>query len=647
MRGGILAVRILGFLCHLLLAGGFLTAMVFAGGLSLEAMGLPVMLLAGAAVSAGLGLALGGGLPAPRWGPTVAVLVACGFFTWRMASSPVADLARYDWLLLTGVLCAWATLQMAPTDWRLSRTLWLVLGVAMVAQVGVASYQFWWDSEFTPIYRRRPEAPFGCGFYARYNDLGPFLAAVLMPSLALITWPGVKRWVRVAAALLASAALVGCFAAQARAGLVGLAAGTGILVVLWVGLPQTASVKRLATLAVALPALIFGGVKLTSEMLVHRKVGEEVADMLDYNDRLFYAALAFEQVIEKPWVGAGSQSYSYEHVRLWPLGDRSYLNDPQWVHNEYMQTVTDYGLIGLVLMLVAVGWIWVSGVTMDAAAGHSESAVGQALRAGSLAGMVALGIAALFSFNFHVLPTLLVFGIFAGLGLPRRSAESRDPLRWKLVMGLLLIGAAAMPVAAREAHAWWVGRGYWWDAGEENRRAALQTMLEVSPSFAGYQLLGASQLTQAAAQPDAIARHDALEQAEAAFRAAFQRHPMHWETLLNRANVLDALGRFEQAEPLHAKVVEVSDAREYWLHARFYRGRHYDLWGRSLWAQRRPEEALWLMHRARAEFTKANQLSQLPSSPEFAEVVAQNAATILFLETARVQPLRPDVPPKD
>jgi len=622
--------------------------MLFAGGLSLEAMGLPVVLLAAAAITAGLGLALGGGVPKPFWGSTAAVLLASGYFAWRMATSPVADLARYDWLLLTGVLCAWATLRMAPSEWQLSRTLWLVLGVSLLAQVGVACYQFWGDAAFTPIYRHRPEAPYGSGFYARYNDLGPFLAAALMPLLALVGWPGVKRWVRGAAALLAGAALVGCFTAQARGSLVGLAAGTAILIVLWVCLPQAASGKRFAALALALPVLIFGGVKITSGVLVHRQVGEGVADMLGYNDRLFYAALAFEQVIERPWVGAGSQSYSYEHVRFWPVGDRRYLDDPKWVHNEFMQTVTDYGLIGLVLMLVAVGWIWVGGVTAErCAADHAKSAVGQALRAGSLAGMVVLGVAALFSFNFHLLPTLLGLGFFAALGLPRGSADPRDPRRWALVIGLLLIGGAAIPVAAREAHAWWVGRAYWGDGSAEERHAALEAMLAASPSFSNYQLLGTRHLTRAAAEPDVYARRRALEQAEAAFGAASERHPMHWETLLNRANVLDSLGRFELAEPHHAKVAELGDAREYWWHARFYRGRHYDLWARSIWAQRRPEEALWLLHRARAEFARAKQLPRPADGPGSAEVVEQNAATIKLLETARVQPRRPDFLPEE
>jgi O-antigen ligase len=646
--GKIVVVRLLGLVCHGLMAGGLVTAMLFAGGLSLEAMGLPVVLLAAAAICAGLGLALGGRAPEQRWAPAAAVLLATGFFAWRMAGSPVVDFARYDWLLLTGLLAAWAVLRLAPIDWHLSRTLWLVLAVGVLAQVGVASYQFWTDPSFTPIFGKRPVAELGSGFYARYNDLGGFLAAALMPLSALVVWPGVPRWGRVAALLLAAVAVVGCCVTQGRGGLVGLAAGLGVLIVLWLWLPQAAAGKRLAALAVVLPVLIFGGVKLTTEVLVQRKVGENAADMLGYNVRLFYAAMAFEQVLERPWLGSGSQSYSYEHVRFWPSGEYSREPDPQWVHNEYIQTVTDYGLIGLVLVLVVVGWTWVSGVTAETAAagcagcaGCAEGAVAQALRAGSLAGMAALGIAALFSFHFHLLPTLLVFGLFSALAVPRRPADHRGLSRWKLVIGLLLIGGLAMPVAAREAHAWWRGRAYWGKGPAEGRRAALEAMLEVRPGFVGYQMLGADYLAAAAAEPDASVRRFAMEQAEAALAAACQRHPSDWATLLNWANVLDSLGRFEQAEALHAKVTEVGDPREALLRGRFYRGRHYDLWARSIWAQRRPEEALWLLHRARDEFIRADELSLLAARPEFAEVAAQNAATIKLLETARVQPVRP------
>jgi len=634
-------------ICHGLLAAGMVAAVLFAGGTALPALGLPVALLAAALVAAGLGRAMDPHVAQVEVRSTAAVVLATGYFVWRIASSPVEDLARYDFLLLAGAWCLWATLRFGPPGWRLERTLWLVMALVVAGHAAVAAYQFWVDPAYTPIHASRPATGFGSGFYARYNDVGPFFAAALMPLLALIGWPGIGWWQRLAAALLAAAALAGLAAAQARSGLVALGAGAAMLILLWLFLPRSPGGKRGIALVVLLPILLLGGWKLSSDLLAQRATGEGsvsaggLSDMLQYNERLFYAGMAIEQIAERPMIGSGSQSYSYLHPRFWPQRGWGASRNPRWVHNELLQVAADYGLVGLFLMLCSLGWLWLLGVIAATTPPADGSATRQALRAGAACAMVALAAGALFSFIFHLLPTLLGLAFLAAACPPQGTIQHRARARLAVPAAMAALGLLVLPAATREAHAWWASRAAWQHSPLHAQQQALEDGLRLSPSFDRHVELGTIHAAAAQRTAEPAARMKSLHLAERQFAAAQQRHPFEFEILHNRANLLDSLGRFAEADPLHAQVAAVGDPREIWWRARFYRARHYDLWARSIWAQRRPEEALWLLLRARDEFTRADQLASLPPGSELAAQAAQNAASIALLETARVVPLRP------
>jgi O-antigen ligase len=641
MIGRTLALQVLAWVCHACLAAGMLAAMLFSGAVELAFLGLPVVLGGCAAVAAGVAVALGGGLPVVGWRSLGLIVVAAGYFVWRIATSPVADLARYDLQLLAGGCCVWASVRLAPVDWRIARTIWVVLALAVAGHAVVAVYQFWVDPTFTPIYGGRPASGFGSGFYARYNDLGPFLAAALMPLLALVGWPGVRGWLRVVAGLLGGLALAGLFASQARSSVVALGGALVVLAVIWLLWPRGPAGKRVLLLVVAIPVVVGGGWALTATILNQRGAGENPSDMLQYNERLFYAGMAIEQIAERPWLGSGSQSYSYIHPRFWPQRGWGASRNPRWVHNEFLQTAGDYGLIGLGLLLASLGALWVGGAITPVAAGVGESAECQALRAGALAAMVALGLGGLFSFIFHLLPTLMTLAFLAALVIPRAPADPRSAVRWPLAGALVAIGALAIPGGAREARVWWAARALWHNPSPTEKRAALEASVRISPTYAGFFVLATDLLAEAAEEPSPQVRHAMLLKADGYLKAAMARHPEELEIVLNRANLLDGLGRFAEADPLHARIAAVGDPRETWWRGHYHRGRHFHLWGRSLWNARRPEEALWLLQRARAEFIRSNELAPYPAAWPGAGVIKDNAAAIEFLETARVAPSPP------
>lgn len=524
--------------------------------------------------------------------------------------------------------------------------LWCLLAVVVVGHAAVATYQAWWDGGFSPFYPARPASRFGSGFYARYNDLGPFLAAASLPAVALASWPRVAGWLRALGGVVALAALVGLAAAQARSSVVALAGGFGVLLLLWWLLPGLGAARRALTLLVVVPLLAGGGWLLASKVLAQRGAGG-AAGMLEYDERLFYAGMAIEQIGERPWFGSGSQSFSYEHPRFWPERGWGASRNPRWVHNEVLQTATDYGLVGVALGLAAAGACWLAGARARPLPG--DSPVDGALRAGALAATVALGIGALFSFIFHVLPTLLATAFLLAVLLPRRPACRPRLAGPAGAMCALLVAALAVLPAQREARAWWAARALWRGGlpGAEQAEA-LQAAISRSPSFDNYFQLARLTLDAARAEPDAARRQVLLQQADGQLAAALQRHPYETEITLNRAILLDTLQQFELADALHARVAQVGAPREPWWRGHFFRGRHYHLWGQQLWRQRRPEEALWLLQAARAQMARSQELAALPAeASELAALANENAQLIGFLTTARVAPRRPAELPGD
>ena len=61
--------------------------------------------------------------------------------------------------------------------------------------------------------------------------------------------------------------------------------------------------------------------------------------------------MAVDQFLDAPLVGSGSMSYSYLCYQNWGDLTASSANDHVWVHNEFLQVMADYGMIGLLLVV--------------------------------------------------------------------------------------------------------------------------------------------------------------------------------------------------------------------------------------------------------------------------------------------------------
>ena len=67
-----------------------------------------------------------------------------------------------------------------------------------------------------------------------------------------------------------------------------------------------------------------------------------------------YWPMAIDQISLDPILGSGSRSFSYLCDRFWNPNLRVCSNSPEFVHNEYLQTLADYGAVRLLMILVFV-----------------------------------------------------------------------------------------------------------------------------------------------------------------------------------------------------------------------------------------------------------------------------------------------------
>lgn len=76
-----------------------------------------------------------------------------------------------------------------------------------------------------------------------------------------------------------------------------------------------------------------------------------------YDARLQYGDLALALIQEKPWFGHGALMYHHLYLTVYDGDSSIWANqDITWVHQEVLQLICDYGIVGLTLFLIAIIW---------------------------------------------------------------------------------------------------------------------------------------------------------------------------------------------------------------------------------------------------------------------------------------------------
>jgi O-antigen ligase len=203
------------------------------------------------------------------------------------------------------------------------------------------------------------------GSYYCPDHFAGIMELALCIAIAVIAAKGAGTWRRVGMTVLAAVSVLGISLSKSRGGgfvlvlILGLALWWGVMA--WS--PRQRLMIRLAGLVVGLVALV--GVVVAGTSYVQR-FKQYPWTKLEHSDRYQMSAAALRGWMSSPWIGIGPGM----HQNLWPHfapsadGDREKGIRPRFLnnsfhsyeaHNDWVQLLEEYGLVGVILFLWAVG----------------------------------------------------------------------------------------------------------------------------------------------------------------------------------------------------------------------------------------------------------------------------------------------------
>jgi hypothetical protein len=501
-----------------------------------------------------------------------AILLALYLFA-RIAFSPSAWLAGFDFYALLAALLVYFVTALMVTSQRTRGALAFGLIILALVHVGIGIYQFAKDASFHPLLPAgRGNAGFrASGFFISPNHLAGFLETALFLAAGLCFWGGFRSRGKVLTGYLALVCLAGLVLTGSRGGY--LSAGVGLVVFACMSVWTLRSrlsrglLPRLIGVIAAI-AILGGGITfVANRSFAIRDRANTVFESTDIRLQLWEAA--WKQFKLAPVLGTGSRTYVY-YGRM--FRSPRVLNDPVFAHNDWLQTLAEYGIAG---MLLVIGFVaahlrhgWQRWKRMVSRFSNSVIDPGEknalALQIGTISAIAACLVHALMDFNLHIPANLLSAAFLFGMLATRRTRTHEDragwPARvlqaipaglgiWMLIVSVPRIPGEAFAEVARKGFA--AGRIA---PAQRNAGEAISRGVQ-DPDL--YFQIGEVQRSLSQTARSNEAKRWALEDAHEAYTEALAIFPNDVGIVLHDAWALGRLGRFEEAEALLARAKEL------------------------------------------------------------------------------------------
>ncbi len=269
--------------------------------------------------------------------------------------SPVRWLGWRDWLgwaQLAGVL--WIVINDIRTG-AARKFLFKVILALAICSVALACYQRFLKSDWlmlggtqTPQFLARSSGPF-----AVPNSFAAMLV-LLLPAVAFPVWQrGASAVTRVWAGYLTAVLLLGLGLTISRGAWIGLT----VAVIAWPWLATGLAWPRRMVMSAGIVAVVMaaGAVVYSSVPQARERLDFLMRDAGEKSRPVMWRA-AWLIFREHPAVGGGAGSYSNLFEKHRPEHEQK---DPQWAHNDYLNTLSDYGAVGFGLFFGACGvMVW-------------------------------------------------------------------------------------------------------------------------------------------------------------------------------------------------------------------------------------------------------------------------------------------------
>lgn len=401
------------------------------------------------------------------------------------------------------------------------------------------------------------------GLYVCPNHLAGLLEVLGVFGLSLVCWSRWPTWLKLLTAYTVGICYLGVVLTGSRGGYLSTATSLLVFGGLSLALLCKASARLFWTIGgPALLATVVIGV--ITVFLIQKNdylSGRAQAIFETTNMRVHLWKGAIEQWKLQPYIGTGSGTYLY-YGRQFRTEDVQ--ADPIYVHNDYLQLLAEYGLMGMALFLVFLGAHLRNGWRNFQRLGFKRVAIssrilsnGMALQLGALAAVSAYIVHSFFDFNLHIPANVLllafVFGILANAGTQRETEPASPNLAvvgWRLFLPIIgvILAIQCLRLLPGEYFT------------ERARTALRDDQLPAAVFFAIdgldreqknpnlYQYLGAARVEQGDATPQPLTRSYFYEAALRAFEQGRALAPRDKTFAVSLGLTYDQLGRFAEGE---------------------------------------------------------------------------------------------------
>ena len=500
----------------------------------------------------------------PRLFCLVSTIAFALYVCVRAHFSPVEYQARYDFFMALGALIAYFVGAVHMPGAGRRNSLIAVLLTYAVVHVIVGVLQFTRGDNYMLLpWIYRPDYGWrASGFYICPNHLAGLLEVLGLIALSFCCWGRCRNSLRMLAGYAFAICLAGIAITGSRGGWLSTAFGLLAFAIIsfWaVGrLRRHLFLPMLVAGIVGLAVLIGGALTVMKTSDAIRMRLGQVYDPTNMRILLWEAAL--KQFNLQPVVGTGAGTYIYYGRQF---RAKEVQNDPIHAHNDYLELLAEYGLVGAGLCVVFLGAHIYSGVAgmrrvvrRKLEPAYRMQSNEFALLVGTLSGVAALIAHSTIDFNLHIpANTLLVAFLFGVLANPEADAVHQRPARpWQRYVapatGAVLL-AFAVPLIEGEYH------------GELSRIALRDRMYPEALAHAEralshekknadlYYYRGEAQHFLAFITQDERERFKLHAAAADDFAHGLAVFPQDLRLLLKLGRTLDNLGRFKEAEPFY------------------------------------------------------------------------------------------------
>ncbi len=496
----------------------------------------------------------------------VSSAVFFGYILGRALLSPVDYLARPDIYSVLGGLLVYFFVASIFTESK--RRIWLLLFLLAAAMIHVliGAIQFRSGENFMliPFLQRTDYGRRASGFYVCPNHLAGLLEVLGVFGLSVVCWSRWPTWLKLLTAYAVGICYLGVVLTGSRGGYLSTATSLLVFGGLSLALLHKASTRLFWTIGgtALLAAAVIG---VTTIFLVQKSdylSGRAQNIFETTNMRVDLWKGAIKQWKLQPYVGTGSGTFLYYGRQFRTERIQA---DPVYVHNDYLQLLAEYGLIGVAFFVVFLGLHLRNGWTNFQRLGLKRVAVslpilsnGMAVQLGALAAVSAYIVHSFFDFNLHIPANVLllafVFGVLANGGTQREmepASAKRALVGWRLFLPIIGLIVAIQCVRLLPGEYF-----------TERSRMALRDNQPLSAVFFAidgldreqknphlYQYLGSARIEQGdAATTDPGARLYFYEAAITAFEKGRALAPRDKTFPVSLGLAYDELGRFAEGE---------------------------------------------------------------------------------------------------